>query len=246
MESVEISAKTVEEAIEAALSELGLDRSEVEIEVLKEGKVGLFGLGGEEARVRVTPVAKPAIEPGGAAAMAVEPGGAADMAVESGGAAAMAVEPGEVAAMAKDVVEKLLFLMKIPATVQLREEDEAPFSASLDIDGEELGLLIGRRGQTLTTLQYVVSLIVSRKLKSGVRINLDVAGYKQRRQEELHNLALRIAELVKSTRRAITLEPMSPSERRVVHLALRDDPEVITQSVGEEENRKVIVSLRRR
>lgn len=226
MESVEISARTVEEAVEAALSELGLDRSEVEIEVLKEGKVGLFGLGGEEARVRVTPVAKPAIEPGGAAAMAVA--------------------PGEVAAMAKDVVEKLLFLMKIPATVQLREEDEAPFSASLDIDGEELGLLIGRRGQTLTTLQYVVSLIVSRKLKSGVRINLDVAGYKQRRQEELHNLALRIAELVKSTRRAITLEPMSPSERRVVHLALRDDPEVITQSVGEEENRKVIVSLRRR
>jgi spoIIIJ-associated protein len=226
MESVEISARTVEEAIEAALSELGLDRSEVEIEVLKEGKVGLFGLGGEEARVRVTPVAKPAIEPGGAAAMAVA--------------------PGEVAAMAKDVVEKLLFLMKIPATVQLKEEDEAPFSATMDIDGEELGLLIGRRGQTLTTLQYIVSLIVSRKLKSGVRINLDVAGYKQRRQEELHNLALRIAELVKSTRRAITLEPMSPSERRVVHLALRDDPEVITQSVGDEENRKVIVSLRRR
>jgi spoIIIJ-associated protein len=216
MESVEISAKTVEEAIEAALSELGLDRSEVEIEVLKEGKVGLFGLGGEEARVRVTPVAKPAIE------------------------------PGDVAAMAKDAVEKLLFLMKVPATVQLREEDEAPFSATLDIEGEELGLLIGRRGQTLTTLQYIVNLIVSRKLKSGVRINLDVASYKQRRQEELHNLALRIAELVKSTRRAITLEPMSPSERRVVHLALRDDPEVITQSVGEEENRKVIVSLRRR
>ncbi len=224
MESVETSARTVEEAIEAALSELGLDRSEVEIEVLKEGKVGLFGLGGEEARVRVTPVAKPAIEP------AIEP----------------AIAPGDVAAMAKDAVEKLLFLMKIPATVQLREEDEAPFSATLDIEGEELGLLIGRRGQTLTTLQYIVNLIVSRKLKSGVRINLDVAGYKQRRQEELHNLALRIAELVKSTKRAITLEPMSPSERRVVHLALRDDPEVITQSVGEEENRKVIVSLRRR
>lgn len=224
MESVETSARTVEEAIEAALSELGLDRSEVEIEVLKEGKVGLFGLGGEEARVRVTPVAKPAIAP------AIEP----------------AIAPGDVAAMAKDAVEKLLFLMKIPATVQLREEDEAPFSATLDIEGEELGLLIGRRGQTLTTLQYIVNLIVSRKLKSGVRINLDVAGYKQRRQEELHNLALRIAELVKSTKRAITLEPMSPSERRVVHLALRDDPEVITQSVGEEENRKVIVSLRRR
>jgi spoIIIJ-associated protein len=206
----------VEEAIEAALSELGLSRSEVEIEVLKEGKVGLFGFGGEEARVRVTPVQKPAIE------------------------------PGDIAAMAKDAVEKLLFLMNIPATVQLREEDQAPFSATLDIDGEELGLLIGRRGQTLATLQYMVSLIVSRKLKSGVRINIDVAGYKQRRQEELHDLALRIAELVKSTRRAITLEPMPPSERRIVHLALRDDPEVITQSVGDEENRKVIVSLRRR
>lgn len=216
MESREKSARTVEEAIEIALSELGLSRSEVEIEVLKEGRVGLFGLGAEEARVKVIPLPR------------------------------QVVTSSDVATIAKEVMERLLFLMKIPATVELKEGSEMPPSVTVDISGDELGLLIGRRGQNLATLQYIVSLMVSRRLKSGVRVSIDVAGYKQRQQERLHNLALRTAELVKSTGYSITLEPMSPPERRIVHLALRDDPEVTTQSIGEEENRKVIISLRRR
>jgi spoIIIJ-associated protein len=215
MESVEVSAKTVEEAIEVALSKLALRRSEVEIEVIKEGKSGIFGLGGEEAVVRVTPLPK--------------------------------WEPAEVAAIAKEVVEKLLFLMKVPATVELRGEESGVLpSVTLDISGDELGLLIGRRGQTLTTLQYMVSLIVSRRLKSGVRVTIDIAGYRERRQQELRDLALRVAELVTSTKRTMTLEPMSPAERRIIHLALRDNPEVITQSEGEGENRKVVISPRRK
>ncbi len=221
MESVEISARTVEEATEQALNKLGLSRDEVEVEVLREGRAGLFGFGGEEALVRVTPRRERVGE--------------------------QPIEQADIAAIAKEVAEKLLFLMKMPATVQVREGGDVVTPAvALDIDGDDLGILIGRRGQTLTTLQYMVSLIVSRRLKGSAQVVIDVAGYRQRREEELKSLALRIAEIVKSSRRAITLEPMSSIERRVVHLALRDDPEIITQSVGEEESRKVIISLRRR
>jgi spoIIIJ-associated protein len=220
MESVEVSARTVEEAVEQALNKLGLSRDEVEVEVIREGRVGLFGFGGEEALVRVTPLRERVVE--------------------------QPIEQADIAAIAEEVVEKLLFLMKVPATVQIKEQGVIPASATLDIDGDDLGILIGRRGQTLATLQYMVNLIVSRRLKSGAHVVIDVAGYRQRREEELKSLALRIAEIVKSSKRAITLEPMSPGERRVVHLTLRDDPEIITQSVGEEENRKVIISLRRR
>ncbi len=239
MESIEKTAKTVDEAIETALRELGLDRSEVDVEILSEGRVTLWGYGDEEARVKVTPLLKPAVAEADVAAVAEE--------VAEADVAAVAEEVAEadLAAIAKEMVEKLLFLMKIPATVEVRE-GEPPAAVAVDISGDELGLLIGRRGQTLATFQYLVSLMVSRQLKSGVRVAIDVAGYKLRRQEELQNLALRLAELVKSTKRSLTMEPMSPAERRIVHLALRDDPEVTTQSIGEEENRKVIISLRRR
>ncbi len=277
MESIEKSARTVEEATENALSELGLNRSEVNIEVLSEGKVGLWGFGGEDARVKVTPLprqaeaevqadaaavteAAPAVAQADTAAVteAAPAVAQADTAAATETAPAVAqadtaaatetapaVAQADVAAIAKEVVERLLFLMKVPATAELRE-GEIPPAVAVDINGDDLGLLIGRRGQTLATFQYMVSLMVSRRLKSGVRVSIDIAGYRQRREEELHNLALRLAELVKSTRRAITLDPMSPSERRIVHMALRDDTEVITQSIGEEENRKVIISLRRR
>ena len=214
MEALEVNAKNVEEAVELALNKLGLSRSEVEIEVLQEGKGGILGWGGEQAKVRVTPLTS-------------------------------AEEPGDVAATAKEVVEKLLFLMQVPATIQVMavEDNESPLT--IDISNGDLGILIGRRGQTLSALQYMVNFIASRKLKSGVRVIVDVAGYRKRRHEELQNLALRVAELVKSSRRSITLEPMPAVERRVIHLTLRNDPEITTQSMGYGDSRKVIVSPKR-
>jgi len=214
MEALEVSAKNIEEAVELALNKLGLSRSEVEIEVLQEGKRGILGWGGEQAKVRVTPLTS-------------------------------AEEPGDVAAIAKEVVEKLLFLMQVPATIQVMavEDNESPLT--IDISNGDLGILIGRRGQTLSALQYMVNFIASRKLKSGVRVIVDVAGYRKRRHEELQNLALRVAELVKSSRRSITLEPMPAVERRVIHLTLRNDPEITTQSMGYGDSRKVIVSPKR-
>ena len=214
MEELEVSAKTVDEAIALALDKLQVDRSEVEIEVLSKGKPGIFGFGVEQARI----VVKPRLQP-----------------------------PSEnVAALANEVLERLLTLMKVPAIIQLSKPSggkagEAPVPITLDISGDDLGILIGHRGETLSSLQYLLNLIVSRRLKVNAGVTIDVERYRERRHEALQDLALRIANQVKSTGRSISLEPMPPSERRIIHLALRDDPDVATQSVGQGESRKVAI-----
>jgi spoIIIJ-associated protein len=212
MESVEVSAKTEDEAIAIALAELGLSRSEVEVVVVKKGKAGIFGLGSEEVRVRVTPLGqKP--------------------------------EEGEdVASMAKSVLQDILSLMDVSANVVLDKSGTGEAgNIPLDIKGEDLGILIGRRGETLSALQYLVNLIISRRLKSRVGVVVDVEGYRQRRYESLRLLARRLAEQVKSTGRSVTLEPMPPNERRIIHLELKDNPDVATQSIGQGEERKIAI-----
>ncbi len=215
MESLETSAKTVEEAVDLALKRLGVAREEVEIVVLTRGKPGFFGLGSEEASVRVT-------------------------------RRSPEKEEQAAAILAREVIEKLLSLMKITASVS--EKEVSPLEAtegrtrmSLEISGEDLGILIGRRGQTLSSLQYLVYLMVSHQLGAWVPISIDVEGYRERRQEALKNLALRMAERVLASGQAVTLEPMPANERRIIHLAIRDLPEVITQSAGEGESRKVTI-----
>jgi spoIIIJ-associated protein len=111
----------------------------------------------------------------------------------------------------------------------------------LDVSGEDLGILIGRRGDTLASLQYLVNLIVGRKLKAKTAFGVDVEGYRRRREQSLKNLAIHMAERVKSNGQTVTLEPMPPNERRIVHLALAKDAAVITESIGEGENRKVVI-----
>jgi spoIIIJ-associated protein len=211
MESVEVSAKTEEEAVAIALAELGLSRSEVEVVVVKKGKTGIFGFGSEEVRVRVTPLGqKP--------------------------------EEGEnVAGMAKAVLQDVLSLMNVPANVVLDKSGGDLGNIPLDIKGEDLGILIGRRGETLSALQYLVNLIISRRLKSRVGVVVDVEGYRQRRYESLRLLARRLAEQVRTTGRSVTLEPMPPNERRIIHLELKDNPDVATQSIGQGEERKIAI-----
>jgi len=219
MESLEVSGKTVEEAIDLALEQLGLSIDEVEVTVLKKGKPGFLGLGAEEATVRVTPL-------------------------QSG------QEEDEVAALAKKTVEELLRLMKLEAKVEptspLQATSPEIKSIALEIKGQDLGILIGRRGETLAALQYIVRLIVARHQKTRVPVAIDVEGYKQRRYHVLRDLALRLAQNVKATGRSTTLEPMPADERRVIHLALSVNPDVTTQSIGEGEVRKVAILPRRR
>ncbi len=239
MESVEVSAKTIDEAIEIALQELGLKRSQVSIEVLTPGKPGIFGFGGEQARVRVTALVE------GARPAPVEPEELVEGEVEL-----KSLDSEEVAAAA-NFLRDLLRLMDIPAEVSVRAP-ETPAdglgraTAVLDIEGgEDLGLLIGRRGTSLAALQYLVNVMVTRQLGSRVLVTVDVERYRRRREETLRNLARRMAERVRQTRRPITLEPMPAAERRIIHLALANDPNVATSSIGSGDARKVVIRPQR-
>ncbi len=242
MESVEVSAKSVDEAIDIALEDLGLKRSQVTIEVLTAGKPGVFGFGGEQARVRVT-----AIE--GAEVRQVEEFEEEEMPAElldARGKIDLAELDSAEVKSAEESLRELLRLLEIDADLYVREPETAAdgigrASAVLDIEGEDLGLLIGRRGTTLSALQYMVNVIMTRKTDSKVLVTVDVEHYHRRREETLRNLARRMADRVRQSRRPITLEPMPANERRIIHLTLGEDPAVVTGSVGLGEDRKVVI-----
>jgi len=222
MESLEAKGKTVEEATESALQRLGLTRDRVEITVINKGRSGFLGMGAEEAVVRVTPLIEAAAE-------------------------------SDPARVAKEALEELLRRMKLNARVEVASDVEVEETAesevqpiALEVTGDDLGILIGRRGETLAALQYVVRLIVAHHAKARVPLTIDVEGYRQRRYRSLRELALRLAQKAASTRQSMTLEPMPADERRIVHLALSVNPDVVTQSVGEGEMRKVVIMPRKR
>jgi spoIIIJ-associated protein len=226
--SVESTGRTVDDAVESALEELGVDRDQVEMEVLTEGSRGLLGLRSEEARVRVT-VVEPT--PSGRQARETE---------VSRDDRAIVAETG------LGVLRDLLRYMGVRATVSVQESTGDKTSpVTLDVEGDDLGILIGRQGETLRDLQYVTRLIVSRKVQRWVNVFVDVGGYKRRRERVLTELAERMAERVIAEDRAITLEPMPAHERRIVHMALRDHDLVTTESTGEGRWRKVVILPKR-
>ena len=245
-ESVEVSAKSVDEAIDIALQELGLRRNQVSIEVLTGGKAGLFGLGGEQARVRVT-----ALEEGIARPMADDDEETMPEALRGRPQENIDLKDldSEEVQLAAQSLRDLLRLVDIDTDVAVREPETAAdglgrASAVLDIEGEDLGLLIGRRGSTLSALQYLVNLIVTHKTGSRVLVTVDVEHYHRRREETLRNLAGRMADRVRRSRRPMTLEPMPANERRIIHIALSEDSSVVTGSVGEGDERKVVIRPR--
>jgi spoIIIJ-associated protein len=218
MENLEISAKTVEEATQKALTQLNVGLDEVEVTVLNAGKGGILGLGSEDARILVK------------------------LLIPKNS------EVSEVEEISKDVLDNLLAKMGIEAKISIEkprtlpaEEGEAE-PVVINIIGDDLGILIGRRGQTLDALQYFVRLITSRKTKSRTPIMIDVEGYKKRRYEDLRILAANVADQVKARGSSIRLEPMSPYERRIIHLALASDVDVKTESMGDGDSRRVVVS----
>ena len=145
----------------------------------------------------------------------------------------------DVIEIAKEVLNTLLKLMGIDGRVKVFSRE---LPVVLNVEGKDLGILIGRQGQTLTSLEYITRLVVAGKSNSWLPLNVDVADYKKRRQESLQRLALYLAEQVKVKKHPISLEPMPPDERRIVHLALADYPDVTTQSIGDGDNRKVVIS----
>ncbi|MCL4490088.1 MAG: protein jag [Chloroflexi bacterium] len=226
--SHEVTGKSVEDAIEKGLAQLGLPRDAVEIQIVREGSRGLLGIGAEEAIVRLTPLPSP------------EP-----QVVETPSAPPLAEAPAaeDVSPVGKQVLETLLHGMGIRSRVEIQRdltpEDKKAFV--LNIVGDDLGILIGRRGETLRDLEYITRLLVAQKTGKQAKLVVDVEGYRTRRERVLNELAKRMAERVQSNRQPITLEAMPPNERRIVHIALRDHPTVTTQSIGEGDHRRVMI-----
>jgi len=252
--SVESQARSVDEAVQKALRELGLSRDEVEVEIIRPGSRGLLGLLGEDAVVRVTATpaepAPPRLERGTAPAESTgkpspyeeEPGASLP---EQDSRPSPTASPDEIARYGIEALQSLLDHMGLEAQVT---QEEAPPAGDatfgtvlLNITGPDLGVLIGRQGETLRDLQFVTNLIVTRRTQSWPSLVVDVEHYKSRRHKSLVDLAKRMADRVRASGQPVSLEPMPPHERRMVHLALRDDPDVFTQSTGQDEKRKVMI-----
>jgi spoIIIJ-associated protein len=225
--SVETTGPTVDDAIDAALEQLDLDEDQVELEILSEGG------GGEPARVRATPRAE------AAASLEAELGPAPATANGDGGE-----WDDDLATAGREIVEDLLDYMGFPGDVDVLragKDNGTPTLVMAVVDGESMGALIGRRGETLQAFQFITQLLVNRRVGHWTRVLLDIEGYRSRRERYLKDTALRAAEKAMRYRESIELDPMIPSERRIVHLTLADHEFVTTHSEGEGDNRRVIV-----
>ena len=239
------TGKSVEEAVADGLRSLGLTQDEVEVEILNRGSRGLFGIGSEPAQVRITPRRVPPHPPAPAepAPPALEP--AAEAETETSPDADEAEMADLAVELLSETVRHMGFEAEVVASWQEPDADNDERYLLLNLHGRDLGALIGRRGETLGNLQYLLRLMVNQRLHQWKNIVVDVEQYRQRRAEHLVQLALRSADQVAKTGRALSLEPMPPNERRIIHLALRDHASVFTESSGEGERRKIQILPRR-
>ncbi|MFN2233303.1 MAG: RNA-binding cell elongation regulator Jag/EloR [Anaerolineales bacterium] len=246
--TLEKIAPTIEEAIENGLDELGLTREAVEVEILDEGNKGLFGLGSRQARVLLTikdaseSTSEQETEP---TEEFIQPSESTISEPDLKAETSATPEDDRVLILARETVTELLEKMKVKADVTASYIDEDDYNGRkpilVDIHGNDLSILIGRKAETLNALQYITSLIVGKELGRSVPLSVDVEGYRTRRQKQIKHLANRVANQVAQTGRSQSLEPMPASERRIIHIELRDHPEVYTESIGEGERRKVVI-----
>ncbi|HET8679906.1 MAG TPA: RNA-binding cell elongation regulator Jag/EloR [bacterium] len=204
MSSAEASARSVEEAIALAIRELGASREDVDVEVLQEPRPALLGLGGRDARVRVT-------------------------------------TRSTEGALAERIATEVLGLMGYTATGDIQESGGR---TTVVLEGQEIGGLVGPRGQTLDALEFLVGLQLAKRLGHRLHVTLDAEGYRARRETALQAMAGQAANRAIRERKPVSLEPMDPRDRRTIHMALQHDPRVVTSSIGEDENRRVVVHPR--
>ena len=251
--NLEIIAPTVEEAIEKGLNDLGLPRQSVDIEILDEGGKGLFGLGNRQARIRLTiKTESDEIE-----MTPPQPEVESEQVFTN---SERVMEKDEldfdeeppflgddyVLDIARDVVGELLEKMKVRATVTAEyiqtSDARSRIPVRVNVQGDDLSYLIGRQAETLNSLQYISSLIINKEIGRSVPLIVDVEGYRIRRENQLRQLARRMADQAITTGRRQVLEPMPANERRIVHIELRDNPNVTTESIGEDPRRKVTIN----
>ncbi len=247
--TLEKIAPTVDEAVAGGLAELGLSAEAVDVEILDGGSRGLFGVGSRQARVRLTVKNLFQLNLGTGAAQAVPVQGNVQ-ATPAGGSLeefpeeAFSVLDDNLLFVSRQTVAELLEKMKITAHIEVRygePDEEGKRPVMVDVQGDDLAVLIGRRAEILNALQYVTNLIVSKQVERWVQVIIDVQGYRARHERQLRQMAQRMADQAMKAGRRQVLEPMSASDRRIIHLELRDHPSVTTQSVGEEPTRKVTI-----
>lgn len=207
MDFIEVSAKTIDDAITEACQKFTVTSDKLEYEVIDEGKTGLLGLGAKPALIKVR--VKSSVED-----------------------------------KAKDFLKDVFAAMDMTVVCDVKY-DEVESTMDVELSGDEMGILIGKRGQTLDSLQYLISLVVNKDVENYIRVKVDTENYRKRRKDTLENLAKNISYKVKRTKRPVSLEPMNPYERRIIHSALQNDRYVTTYSEGEEPFRHVVVVLKR-
>ena len=272
--SIRVSAKTVDDAITEALIQLGVTSDRLEYEVIEKGSAGFLGIGMKqaviEARRKPEPKEEKVEEPVVEEPVRVEPKKVEAVQPQQAAAEKKADEPQKDAfekAVEKEVKEEVKKETKLvevqPQTikavedflkntmkamdmeVELKTEIDQDGALCVDMSGEHMGILIGKRGQTLDSLQYLANRVANKHQEGYVRVKLDTENYRARREETLRHLAKNIAHKVKRNRRPVALEPMNPYERRIIHSALQSDPYVMTHSEGEEPFRKVVITLKK-
>lgn len=207
MEFIEVSAKTVDDAITEALVQLGTTSDQIEYEVIEKGSSGFLGFNSKPAKIKVRRKFTPEDS-------------------------------------IRDFLTQVFNAMKMDVEIIIKESDEENVF-DVELKGDEMGVLIGKRGQTLDSLQYLTNLAINKHIDNYIKVKLDTEDYRKRRKETLENLARNIAYKVKRTKKTVSLEPMNPFERRVIHSALQNDRYVVTHSEGEEPFRHVVITLKR-
>lgn len=207
MDYIEISAKTVDDAITEAVIQLGTTHDKIEYEVIEKGSAGFLGIARKDAVIKVR-------------------------------------KKNDVEDNIREFLNKVFEAMNLEVEI-LIEKEESGNIINVELKGSDMGVLIGKRGQTLDSLQYLTNLAVNKNSEEYVKVKIDTEDYRKRRKETLENLAKNIAYKVKRTKRPVSLEPMNPFERRVIHSALQNDKFVTTHSEGEEPYRHVVVTLKK-
>ena len=208
MDMIEVSAKTVSDAITEACQKLGVTSDKLDYQVVEEGSSGFLGIGAKPAVIKA------------------------------------AVKKSSVEEVARVFLNDVFQAMNMEVAIDIKYNEEEK-SMDIELSGNEMGVLIGKRGQTLDSLQYLVSLVVNKESEEYIHVKVDTENYRQRRKETLENLAKNIAYKVKRTKRSISLEPMNPYERRIIHAAVQNDKYVTTRSEGEEPFRHVVIALKK-
>ena len=238
MDVKEFSGKTVEDALTQATVELGVTSDKLDYEVVEKGSSGILGIGAKDAVIKVSLKGDSSNE------INEEEKEESSSETSNNEKSEALADPSEAIDIISDFLKDVFSPMNLEVEITC-EFDEADNTINVDLKGPEMGIIIGKRGQTLDSLQYLTNLALNRKVNTYTRVKLDTEDYRRRRKETLENLAKNCAYKAKRTKRSVSLEAMNPYERRIIHYALQDDDYVTTHSEGEEPYRHVVITLKK-